>query len=148
MELSFKDLRKREVINVVDGKSLGYITDIELRFPSGKMSGIVVPGKSVNCFSRFFTKSSLYIPVDKIRKIGNDVILVDLKCGEVCSPSTGIGVKEKPSFREPCPPPCSPCQPPCPPCPPQGPPKPRNSASGYGEGSIFDVRNGDDNDEY
>lgn len=148
MELSFKDLRKREVINVVDGKSLGYITDLELRFPSGKMSGIVVPGKSVNCISRIFTKSSLYIPVEKIRKIGNDVILVDLKCGEVCSPSTGVGVKEKPSFAPPCSD-CSPCPPPCPPRSPQGPvQKPRNVTSGYGEGSIFDVRDGDDNDEY
>ena len=45
MELSFKDLKKREVINLADGSSFGHITDLVLSFPKGNLVAIVVPGK-------------------------------------------------------------------------------------------------------
>lgn len=84
MELSFKELKKRDVINLADGKSLGKMTDLTLSFPMGTLVGITVNGKKTNCFTQIFQKSNLYIPQKNIVKIGGDVILVNLSCGESC----------------------------------------------------------------
>lgn len=102
MELSFKELKKRDVINIADGKCLGRVTDLRLCFPEGILTGISVPGKkSIGLFS-FLNKSEMFIGVEKILKIGGDVILVDLR----------KGVKaDKPCI----PPPKKPTPPPCPP---------------------------------
>lgn len=162
MELSFKDLKRRDVINVSDGKSLGNITNINLSFPKGVMTGIMVPGKRVNCITRMFSKGSLYIPDNKIIRIGNDVILVDLKCGDYCAESSGVKSQKNDSFythsangfapqqpqRPPCPPnPCGPGCSPCPPnpCGPECPPCPPHSSSngGFSSGN-FQVGNTDD----
>lgn len=80
MELSFRELKKRDVINVSDGRSLGNIIDIILDFPNGELTGIVVPGRKNRGLLKFFDKTELVINVDRIIKIGNDVILVDLRC--------------------------------------------------------------------
>ena len=44
METSFCELKGKEVINVVDGKRLGHITDIVFDLPTGQISGLIVPG--------------------------------------------------------------------------------------------------------
>ena len=51
MELTFSDLSNKDVVNVVDGKNLGHVTDIKLSFPKGIMVGIIVPGKKTNFFT-------------------------------------------------------------------------------------------------
>ncbi|MBQ0099654.1 MAG: YlmC/YmxH family sporulation protein [Firmicutes bacterium] len=96
MQLSFKELKKRDVINVADGRNLGSITDLSLVFPSGMFTGITVPGKKVNWFLRLFQKSEMFIERSKIQRIGNDVILVNLKCGDFCADSVPANNK-KPS---------------------------------------------------
>lgn len=70
------DLKLKEVINIVDGKRLGAITDIEIDVESGKLTAIVVPGngKFLGLFGR---SEDVVIPWDKINKIGFDVILVE-----------------------------------------------------------------------
>ena len=70
------DLKVKEVVNVLDGKRLGMITDIEIDIESGKLTGIVVPGggKFLGLFGR---SDDIVIPWDKINKIGLDVILVE-----------------------------------------------------------------------
>lgn len=95
MELSFSELKKRDVINVSDGRSLGNIIDLTLDFPSGELSGIIVPGRKLRGLLRIFDKTELYIDVTRIVKIGNDVILVDLRCED------GSGHRPRP---KPCPP--------------------------------------------
>ena len=81
MELTFKELKKRDVINIADGKCLGRMTDLRLCFPEGILVGITVPGKkSIGLFS-FLNKAEMFIGVEKIVKIGGDVILVDLRKG-------------------------------------------------------------------
>ena len=112
MTLSFKELKKREVINIADGKSLGHICDLTLKFPSGTLAGISVPGKKTCGLFKIFDKCEMFIEERKILKIGSDVILVNLKCSDVCADSTSVNVNEK---VKPCPPP-NPCAPnPCPP---------------------------------
>ncbi|MDD4601717.1 hypothetical protein SDC9_06195 [bioreactor metagenome] len=70
------DLKVKEVINVMDGKRLGTITDIEIDVATGKLTAIVVPGagKFLGLFGR---NEDIVIPWEKISKIGFDVILVE-----------------------------------------------------------------------
>ena len=75
MELSFLDLKEREIINVFDGKKLCRIIDIVFNNESGIVRGIVVPGDK----KLFHRADDVFIPLDKIKRIGNDVILVGLQ---------------------------------------------------------------------
>ena len=73
---STSDLKLKEVINILDGKRLGAITDIEIDIESGRLTAIVVPGPGK--FLGFFGRNEdVVIPWDKINKIGADVILVE-----------------------------------------------------------------------
>ena len=75
MEVSFLDLKEREIINVYDGKKLGRIIDVVFSNRSGMIRGIVVPGDK-----KIFRKADdIFIPLEKIKRIGNDVILVGLQ---------------------------------------------------------------------
>ena len=94
MELTYKELQKRDVINISDGRCLGRIIDATFSFPKGLLVGITVPGKHTNFIARLFDKGSLYIEVCNIVKIGGDVILVNLNCGETCSENVNTS-KEK-----------------------------------------------------
>lgn len=64
------------VVNVVDGKDLGRIQDISFT-ESGKILGIVTPSGGGG-FKGIIKCESLFIPWNKICKIGDDVILVSL----------------------------------------------------------------------
>ena len=65
------------VINVVDGKALGRIVDIVFSRGTAKVVGVVVPGdKGFRLFGR---KSDIFIPYDRIMRIGIDVVLVELR---------------------------------------------------------------------
>ena len=44
MEVSFLDLKEREIINVYDGKKLGRIIDVVFDNRNGIVKGIIVPG--------------------------------------------------------------------------------------------------------
>ena len=118
MELTLSELKKRDVINIADGKCLGRITDMKFCFPQGLIEGIFVPGrKSCNLFGAF-SRNSLFIPDKCIVKIGGDVILVDLACGNVCDAFVNLESKHKEKNCKPMPQkkPCAPqCPPPCPP---------------------------------
>lgn len=118
MKLTYNELKKREVINMADGKSFGHITDIELDFPKGILTGITVQGRKVCALFSFFNRSKLFIPQSEIIKIGGDAILVNVKCGGSCSPNVNLANQnstQKKNCSPPCPPPCPPCPPPCPP---------------------------------
>lgn len=77
MEISFCELRAKEVVNICDGKLLGNIVDLVFDSCLAKITGIVVPGER-NFFSFFKNNQDIFIPFCKIRKIGKDVILVEL----------------------------------------------------------------------
>lgn len=74
MELSFEELREKEVINIYNGKKLGHITDMIFDIAKGIVIGIIVPGDK-----KLFKKSEdIFISIRQIRRIGDDVILVAL----------------------------------------------------------------------
>ena len=73
----YSKLRQKEVVNVLDGARLGFICDLLLDQCTGKICAIVVPGPSR--FSLFFKgERDQVIPWKNIRKIGEDVILVEI----------------------------------------------------------------------
>lgn len=115
MDLSFRDLRKRDVINVSDGACLGRIIDIVLDFPKGIMTGIVVPGRRGRGIFGFFNKTDIFIDEKRIIKIGNDVILVELKSHQGYTPERNRPKPPPNCPPNPCPPPVNPCKPNCPP---------------------------------
>lgn len=71
------ELRQREVINIVDGKRLGYVTDLDIDLEKGMIKSIIIPGHS-KIFSLFSKSGDYVIPWEQIKTIGSDVILVEL----------------------------------------------------------------------
>ena len=76
-ECSFLELRCKEVVNVVDGKRLGHITDVVFDLQTAKITGLVVPGNK-SFWNVFKSGMELFIPLSQIVKVGEDAILVEL----------------------------------------------------------------------
>ena len=62
MELSFSELRTKEVVNTNDGRRLGKVCDIVFCYPENRVIGIVVPG----CKGFAFWKSEQFIDMKNI----------------------------------------------------------------------------------
>ena len=78
METTFLELKCKQVINVVDGKTLGRIIDVVMDIKSCKILGLIVPSPTSGWLSCFRSGKEIFIPFDCICKIGVDVILVEL----------------------------------------------------------------------
>lgn len=75
---TFEELRHKEVINVCDGARLGCICDLEINICDGCILAIVVPGPP-RCFGLLRSSEDFVIPFSWIKKLGEDVILVEIK---------------------------------------------------------------------
>ena len=73
----YSKLRQKEVVNIIDGARLGYICDLVIEAGTGKVCAIVVPGPSRLSFL-FKGERDSVIPWGNIRKIGEDVVLVEI----------------------------------------------------------------------
>lgn len=72
----FSELRDREVIHVCEGARMGYVHDLLIDLDCGRVTAIIVPGPCK--FLRLFGRDHDYvIPWACIRRIGEDIILVD-----------------------------------------------------------------------
>lgn len=71
------DFRHKEVISVRDGKRLGFVQDVCADLKTGSITSIIVPGTSSK-FNIFASEGDIVIPWDKIKCIGDNVILVDI----------------------------------------------------------------------
>lgn len=71
------DFRQKEVIDVITGKILGFVTDVDAEFNQGAIKNIIVAQTS-NFFRSVTGKNNITIPWNKIKLIGEDVILVEL----------------------------------------------------------------------
>ncbi len=70
-------LRTKDVINVVDGRRMGFVGDLELDLEGGRLKAVVITGAS-HLLGLFGRERDTVIPWDQIRKIGEDVILVEI----------------------------------------------------------------------
>ena len=78
MSIRFSDLQCKEVICVSSGQRLGFVSDIRIDVPEGKVCSIVVP-----CPCRGLPlpgrHADYVIPWSAVCKIGPDILLVDIQ---------------------------------------------------------------------
>jgi YlmC/YmxH family sporulation protein len=70
------ELKQRELVNINDGKRLGFIHDIDFDISTGSIEAIIVL-KETKFFSFFKKDNEVTNPWRLIQRIGNDVVLVD-----------------------------------------------------------------------
>lgn len=72
----FSELRNKEIIHVCEGCRLGYMHDLTIELEAGRIVNIIVPGpcRFLGLFGR---QDDYVIPWCCIRRIGEDIILVD-----------------------------------------------------------------------
>ncbi|MFC4778452.1 YlmC/YmxH family sporulation protein [Paenibacillus sp. GCM10023252] len=75
--MKISDFQTKDVINIVDGRRLGQISDLDLDLRQGRIESIVVPHYT-KFFGMFGGGADIVIPWRNIVKIGSDVVLVRL----------------------------------------------------------------------
>lgn len=77
--ISTDSLREKEVINIRDGRFIGYIEDIDINLEKGKIEAVIIP-QSKGMFSLFSSKEpEKIIKWEHVKTIGDDVVLVDIE---------------------------------------------------------------------
>ncbi len=71
------DFKQKEVISLNEGKILGFVVDVQANFENGEINSIIV-AKTGKLFGNITGKNNITIPWNKIKKIGEDVILVEI----------------------------------------------------------------------
>ena len=81
MGACFTDLQCKEVICVCNGQRLGFISDARIELPEGNICAIIVPGPC-RFFGLWGRRDDYLIPWNCIKRIGPDIVLVDIKPDE------------------------------------------------------------------
>lgn len=72
--VNLSDLQNKDIINVLDGKKIGNIIDAKFNITNGVIEKLILnPSKSL--FS--LKNATIEISFNKIKKIGEDVILIE-----------------------------------------------------------------------
>lgn len=73
------EIEEKDVINMVTGERIGFVSSLQIDVNSGQIRAVTVQpsGKMLNFFMK--DDDSVYIPWDKIVKIGEDVIIVNVQ---------------------------------------------------------------------
>ena len=71
------DFKHKEVININNGKRLGYVQDVCADLETGMITSIIVPGSN-KIMSFFNQNNDIVIPCQNIKCIGDDLILVEI----------------------------------------------------------------------
>lgn len=79
--IKFTDLHCKEVICVCNGQRLGFISDARVELPEGNICAIIVPGPC-RFFGLWGRRDDYLIPWNCIKRIGPDIVLVDVKPDE------------------------------------------------------------------
>ena len=82
MSCCVRALRDKEVINICDGRLLGYVCDIEADVTAGTIRALILPGDG-KLFG-LIRGNDLVIPWDKVQCVGADSILVRLDTPPKC----------------------------------------------------------------
>ncbi len=76
--MRISEFQSKDVVNISDGKRLGYIGDLDINLNTGKIESIII-GPSGRVLSFFNRNDEIVISWTNILKIGRDVILVRIK---------------------------------------------------------------------
>ena len=71
------DFKHKEVINIADATRLGYVQDVTADLRTGVITSIIVPGSN-KMFNIFRGNNEIVIPWEKIKCIGDEIILVEI----------------------------------------------------------------------
>ena len=74
--MRLSDLQSKNIVNVFDGKNVGNIIDANINSDGSIESLVIETNKKFLSFSR---EDDMLVPWNDITKIGEDVILVNLK---------------------------------------------------------------------
>ena len=77
---STNTLREKEVIDVLTGRRVGFVSDFLIEPCAGQITAIVLPGTS--SFFSFGKREETVIPWEHIVRIGEDAILVNVPCAD------------------------------------------------------------------
>ncbi len=91
MSIKFTQLQCKEVICIADGRRLGFVTDVQVEIPEGNICAIVVPGPC-RLFGLGGRQEDYLIPWNCIKKIGPDIVLVDVKPDSCRVPRPKLGL--------------------------------------------------------
>ena len=91
MGIRVTELSCKEVSCVADGRRLGFVSDVELEAPEGRVLAVLVPGPC-RYFGVVGRHEDYVIPWRCIKRIGPDIILVDIKPDECRIPRPKRGL--------------------------------------------------------
>ena len=75
--MKISELQRKDIVNVNDGKVIGRIIDAIINEEDGSFEGFVIE-KSKYIRRLFSTEGDITIKFSQIKKLGSDVILVEL----------------------------------------------------------------------
>ena len=82
--MSFSEIRRKDVVNICDGKKLGKPIDLVLN-DSACAEALVVPGRSGGLLGLLRQdREGCVIDWERVRRIGDDVILVEVDADRGC----------------------------------------------------------------
>ncbi|SES68752.1 sporulation protein, YlmC/YmxH family [Natronincola peptidivorans] len=78
--MRFSTIGGKEIVNLCDGSRLGIIaeSDLLINEKTGKIVALLIPDEK-NLFNFFASNSLLEIPWEAVKKIGNDMIIIELE---------------------------------------------------------------------
>lgn len=75
--MKLSELERKDIINIRDGKKVGRIVDVEFDITNGYMIRFII--ESSNLIKSIFSSGEeLTIKFSQIKKMGEDVILIDI----------------------------------------------------------------------
>ena len=75
--MRLRELQEKNVINIKNCKCLGNVIDIDLDEKEGCINALILPGPG-HFFGIFCREYELFIPWCDVKKIGPEIILVDV----------------------------------------------------------------------
>lgn len=70
------ELCERDVVNVTTGQNLGKVDDISFEPETARITGVILYGR-LKLFGLLGREEDRYIPWDRVRRFGEDIILVE-----------------------------------------------------------------------
>lgn len=97
MNVRFSELKCREVINICDGCRIGFVSDLVMDCTCGNVIALVVPGR-LKFFGLFGREDDYVIPWSCIRRLGSDIILVEVELERIREPCRRDSCRKKCKF--------------------------------------------------
>ena len=84
--MRISELIGKEIVNVLDGSRLGVVgePDLFIDIETGEINSIILPNRG-NMITFWVDKQQVVIPWDAVKKIGSEVIIVELDATHINS---------------------------------------------------------------